>query len=415
MIGQKYPYTDLHELNLDFILRKIKEMRGELSEFEALNTVSYEGLWDITKSYAKWSIVFDNEYAYIALQPVPAGILLTNPDYWQNIGTIYSDIQKRYIFISDSYGYKEGLGYDTWIELLPVYLGLQANQFSTVVDNGGAFVTAGDKGTWEQALRNEASNIPEHSTITDIIIGGWINDFNKTTGQIETAVTSFCDYVKDEFPNAKITVLPISWSLQSTNINLTTAAQSVKVIEAYREALLLSGIGCIMDEAISILRNSDYFNGDLIHPNNQGELYISKCMAEYIKTGNCNMTEYKTPTITPSDTNITWQGAMQSWHNGKNVGLTATQAYCVLTFDTPVTISNSTYEFILTDYCNSMINAVQIPITGVVYDTSNTLYLAPGYIQFSGAGFNIWLSGPVNNAKKVYLMGIGFSGDCLMG
>lgn len=78
----KYPYTDFHELNLDWILKKIKELAKELEDFEILNTIRYEGVWDITKNYQPWNIVDYNNVAYIATKLVPAGVEITNTDYW---------------------------------------------------------------------------------------------------------------------------------------------------------------------------------------------------------------------------------------------------------------------------------------------------------------------------------------------
>ena len=47
------------------------------------------GKWDKTKQYDKISIVFndDDNTSYISRQDVPAGIEITNEDYWQVIGT----------------------------------------------------------------------------------------------------------------------------------------------------------------------------------------------------------------------------------------------------------------------------------------------------------------------------------------
>lgn len=413
----KYPYTDFHELNLDWVLAKIKELGITIDEFTALNQLRYGGTWNIANAYEKWTIVYDAEYAYLSLKPVPAGILLTNTEYWQNIGTVYQKQPKKYIFISDSYGYKEGLGYDTWIEMVPEYLGLDADDYFTVVDNGAAFVTAGTEGTWEQALRNESASIPDHGSITDIIVCGWINDFNQSNSAIETAVASFASFVKTEYPNARITVIPISWCLKTTagTIHLSVASNAVKVIKAYREALLLEGNGSVIDEAISILRNDNYFNADLTHPNTNGEKLLSRAIAEYILNGSFNEVEYTTPNVTPTDSNVTITGGLQSWHNGRMVGMTSTQNFIQLTFATPVNLANTSFDFELDNYCNSTINTVRVPVTAMCYDSSNVLTLVPAQFVFSGIGFTIFLSGPTTATTKVYIVGISYSGDSLMG
>ena len=78
----KYPYTDFHELNLDWILREIRKLHHDYDEFKALNTITNAGAWDITKQYQAWTVVSDNNVGYISLKPVPAGIAITNTEYW---------------------------------------------------------------------------------------------------------------------------------------------------------------------------------------------------------------------------------------------------------------------------------------------------------------------------------------------
>lgn len=102
MFWNKYPYTDFHELNLDMILRMMRDLTKEWNEFEALNKITFSGEWDITKQYPAWTIVNDNNGrdGYISIQPVPAGVTINNVDYWRavaNYSDIIADLQNRVI------------------------------------------------------------------------------------------------------------------------------------------------------------------------------------------------------------------------------------------------------------------------------------------------------------------------------
>ena len=81
-----YPYTNYHEINLDFILNKINEIVNDLKTFKQINVLKYADpiLWDVSKSYASNTIVVDSLTGdgYISIRPVPSGILLSNDDYW---------------------------------------------------------------------------------------------------------------------------------------------------------------------------------------------------------------------------------------------------------------------------------------------------------------------------------------------
>ena len=82
----KYPYTDFHELNLDWVLKTIKLMDEKLDNFINLNEIKYADPieWDITSQYQGNTVVLDdvNHVAYLSIQAVPAGVALTNTNYW---------------------------------------------------------------------------------------------------------------------------------------------------------------------------------------------------------------------------------------------------------------------------------------------------------------------------------------------
>ena len=83
---ENFPYTNFHELNLDWILQMLKKIDKTMDEFVAINALKYADpiQWDITSQYEKNTIVIDPQSgtAYISVQPVPVGVALTNTDYW---------------------------------------------------------------------------------------------------------------------------------------------------------------------------------------------------------------------------------------------------------------------------------------------------------------------------------------------
>lgn len=86
-----FPYTDAHELNLDWVLKRMKELEVDMTSFKAENSIKYAGIWDITKEYTAWSIVQSGNESYISSRPVPAGILLSNAEYWSFLGLFEVD------------------------------------------------------------------------------------------------------------------------------------------------------------------------------------------------------------------------------------------------------------------------------------------------------------------------------------
>jgi len=85
-IFDHFPYTNFHELNLDWILRMLKEIDTTIDQFVAINALKYADpiQWSITSQYERNTIVIDPQTgtAYISVSPVPVGVAITNPDYW---------------------------------------------------------------------------------------------------------------------------------------------------------------------------------------------------------------------------------------------------------------------------------------------------------------------------------------------
>lgn len=91
----QFPYSDFHEMNLDWIIKEVKRLTSEMDEFKAINEIVFMGEWNITIPYKKYSIVVDGGYAYISIQPVPSGIPITDASYWFVVGPTTVDVHAR--------------------------------------------------------------------------------------------------------------------------------------------------------------------------------------------------------------------------------------------------------------------------------------------------------------------------------
>lgn len=89
MFSTRWPYTNFHELNLDWILETLKKQDAAIADFISLNGITYADplQWDITRQYPKNQVVLDtNGDGYLSVQPVPVGVEIDNTDYWTKIG-----------------------------------------------------------------------------------------------------------------------------------------------------------------------------------------------------------------------------------------------------------------------------------------------------------------------------------------
>ena len=103
----EYPYININDLNLDFILRAIKEMRNEVTNFVSINAIKYADpiQWSIIRQYEKNTIVIDpvSGTAYISVAPVPAGVALTRPEYWTVVFDLQSFVTKANQNLANNY------------------------------------------------------------------------------------------------------------------------------------------------------------------------------------------------------------------------------------------------------------------------------------------------------------------------
>ena len=85
----QFPYTNFHELNLDWLLKLIKELNNKVENFVSLNTIKYADpiQWNITTQYEANTVVVDPQtgVAYISSKPVPAGVSISDTGYWSVI------------------------------------------------------------------------------------------------------------------------------------------------------------------------------------------------------------------------------------------------------------------------------------------------------------------------------------------
>lgn len=90
------PYTNVHDLNLDWIIKALTDIDRRLANFVSLNTIKYADpiKWNITSQYAQNTLVLDPQdgTAYLSVQPVPQGVQITNADYWTPVFTLQNFI-----------------------------------------------------------------------------------------------------------------------------------------------------------------------------------------------------------------------------------------------------------------------------------------------------------------------------------
>ena len=356
----KYPYTDFHELNLDWILAKMRQLGIEMDQFKALNTITFSGVWDITHQYPAWTVVNDNNLGYISIRPVPAGITISNTDYWASIvdysaelAGIHSDITNlqndvadikaelsdgKWVFFGDSYQ-----NFGDWYTKVIGMLGLTNNVDAFYAGaSGHGFTVSGQE--WETDFDTFCTGRTDLDDFKHVVVVGGLNDSNGTVlasdgAAVRSAIDSFCADVKAKMKNAVIKVAYVGSAFEdSVDLYDRGAANRMNACRIYREELTRNG-AIVLENTEYAMCSYSYFAGDGIHPNAYGGESIADAVAEaLLNNGSCHVTE-----ISISDTQQNFQtGNMRAF---SGIHQTIDNGVSKVRFITLANISSAAYVF----------------------------------------------------------------------
>lgn len=171
MIFEHFPYTNLHNLNDDWILNEVRKMSAELEAYVVNNQITFADPinWIITGSYAAHTITKDpaTDTWYISRKPVPPGILISNGAYWEELGAFPQAEQSLICNVAD-YGVLgvEDADYTTQLQealdntnYIAYYFPAGTYSFGTVYTSRPVLIFgAGETTKWKPLHRISTSN-----------------------------------------------------------------------------------------------------------------------------------------------------------------------------------------------------------------------------------------------------------------
>lgn len=275
-----FPQSNAYSVNLDWIIKKMRELEEYVKNYTAVNNVAYAGIWDITKQYPQWAIVTDRDTSWMSLKPVPVGIPLENAEYW----TILADIstlsstgrdwtKARILFIGDSYGV-----YSEWPTATKNILGCVGFDYTL---SGASFMSG-----YREMLDKFLTEHPEGAyAITDIIVGGGINDSDQVhVSRLRADISNFVNYAKSKFKNAVISLCYFGYARENSPIlNGRNFVYRTVARDIYNDVADL-GVVCLTG-CENVLHNRALLDADLLHPNKEGGKAIAKALSNALKSG----------------------------------------------------------------------------------------------------------------------------------
>lgn len=195
------------------------------------------------------------------------------------IATINQKLNKKYIFIGDSYNTTDtpqgGVPIVPWSHYLSSYLGVASGEYYNSGVSGAGWVNGS---TFLSQLQTLASGMTsdEKNAISDIVVLGGIND--AASADIYTAISDFATYVDSNFPNAIITIGCISWAKGETN-----RANLRGKFQVYNNMAVRKNIR-VLENIFTAYHNYLHYQPDG-HPNAAGSQTIAYFVANEMKGG----------------------------------------------------------------------------------------------------------------------------------
>ena len=307
-IFELFPFTNFQEKNLDWLIRQLKKLEQKVNDYTKGFTFADPLAWDINKSYEPLTFVEYNDDIFGSSQAVPAGVQITNNDYWVRF-TSYSNLislinaldarvddleaelppnPKRMIVVSDSYGLGRN-GADSWVTHFANYMTDYANVYNW--SNGSmGIVREGDGGyNARNYMISKASEVTYPNSVSDVVIAMGANDI-VNHANFDTVFNALHSYINTTYPNAKISLAFIGNVREkdsATLVNYLTALDLYRAAaKKYQDVRFLEGLEYIMHD-LRLMQT------DGVHPTTPGAQTIGKGMAEAFRSGSYRYTAYQ--------------------------------------------------------------------------------------------------------------------------
>lgn len=267
-------------------------------------TIADPFTWDNSHSYEALVMVDYMGDTYTSKKPVPAGIAISNTDYWVQTGSFNSqlnlisgrvsdleDVVKddRWVVVTDSYGttYANDPGdNNTLYDYMRTALGRTSDNLIAQAYGGRGFIKSYDGENFLQSFTTFTNGISSDvkKEITKIVVAAGRNDYESSENDIVAAIGSFVSYCKTEYPNAIVYTMFIA---NGNGIWNGTKAEIQNVYNAYVRSGEVGATYITGGEAI--LKQQASMASDGVHPSSLGKKYLGRYMAEGIVNGFVNV------------------------------------------------------------------------------------------------------------------------------
>lgn len=280
-IFEHFPYTNFHELNLDWVIdfARSTKLDSETTKELVTNLLKNQPAEVQRAVNAELQQMVDNG----VFNNISEKYITPHVDGLTKSGL---DLHKI-LFIGDSFLGDWYNGYSNFAVYFADMLGLVRDVDYKIYSFGGAGYIAGDNQThqnYEQLFTNTI--VPQLgdtiSSYSAVIVFSGPNDYNQAYGDEYGAITSFLTAIKNRMPQAAI--IGLNGATLDQKFNSTQSASN----DAYADF----GAVTFPNAAYWMIGRDDMFTDDHIHPNEKGMRHIAGMFYNAIKSGDDSTVHY---------------------------------------------------------------------------------------------------------------------------
>lgn len=345
--GEVNPYSNFHDMNLDWIIKTTKENNQKVNEF-GTDLETMEGTVQDLQEYvgnidSQIQEKIETEVPALVAEEIENGLLTQVVDATRT---------RRIVIIGDSYG--QGYTPDGMVtgfpELIRQKMNLVAGTTFFNVNKGGAKfgAPAEDEYAFDTVLSGYLSSITDKHTITDIVIAGGYNDATYSNSDIADGIERTKRIIYNNFNNPSLKVWLFGLGYSAAN-----PRRREQLFDIYHNAYANSGLA--FTSLTKTIFSSSLWASDGFHPIADAQEVIANAIINIINGGNdikyAIMREFDQLTNAPSGSNI----YINTCENYFNCFLYLNSQF---DFSTPITLSqtavkisefNSNYPLTITD------------------------------------------------------------------
>lgn len=428
-----YPYTNFHELNLDWIIEKIKENSENLVEFVKLNTIKYANplQWDITHQYEANTVVIDEVtgYAYLSAKPVPAGVQIDNPEYWVpvfNVFTIYEAIKTGVAYNNSNV--------DTSMYDIPegalVWVNQKMFKATKPIGKGDRFTDSNTVATTVEAeLRALLTKVSGHDTAIDNLqtqidttnnevanVKSDVDDLTPRVTKVETDVASVNGDVSDlttQMTEVKTDVADVRAAVTDLESAVASGVKTVKAYGAKGDGVTddTAAIKSAVADGCALFTPGVYLISDSIDLDSASIIGTGPEKCSIVKTGVSPVIKASSRSVI-SGVKIGFSGSVSTTSNNEYIGLRC----CT---DTGYALQRTCVRNVIFDNVGTAVSDYKEPCFSVHFDTIEIRNFSFSGFSFrvvgsSGCTFtNVFIERPIGTADTGFYIGAWSNGHVI--